>query len=72
VIGVEAVPLAVRMNGRRELVVDLLENLAGPPPAASAPAASAGERYYRGRLDAIARLLAGVVTSSGRAASPAR
>lgn len=65
VIGVEAVPLAVHRDGRGELVVGRLAALAG-----SGPDPSAREAYYRGRLEAITGLLAGVVTSCGRAASP--
>ncbi|OHD73154.1 MAG: hypothetical protein A2177_14395, partial [Spirochaetes bacterium RBG_13_68_11] len=67
VIGVDAVPLAVHWNGRREMVIGRLEDLARLSPAASAWGA-----YFRGRLDRITRLFAGVVTSSGPAASPPR
>jgi len=69
VIGVESVPLAVHWNGRHEMVVGRLASLAGP---AAGPAATAWGAYYRGRLDGITRLLAGVVSASGPAASPAR
>jgi hypothetical protein len=61
VIGVEAVPLAVHANGGGDLVVGRLAELAG-----SALAGPAWQAYFRGRLDGITRLLAGVATSSGR------
>jgi poly-gamma-glutamate synthesis protein (capsule biosynthesis protein) len=61
VIGVDAVPLAVHANGGGELVIERLSALAG-----SSPAGSAMRAYFRGRLDGITRLFAGVVTSSGR------
>jgi poly-gamma-glutamate synthesis protein (capsule biosynthesis protein) len=64
VIGVDAVPLAVRWNGRGEMVIGRLEDL-----GEASPAASAWGGYYRGRLGDITRLLAGVVTSSGPGAS---
>jgi hypothetical protein len=69
VIGVEAVPLAVHWNDRGELVIGRLSALAGPAPGFCEPAASAWGAYFRGRLDRMTRLLAGVVTSSGPAAS---
>jgi poly-gamma-glutamate capsule biosynthesis protein CapA/YwtB (metallophosphatase superfamily) len=69
VIGVEAVPLAVHWNSRGELVVGLLSALAGSASAGITPAASAWETYFRGRLDGTRRLLAGIVTSCGPAAS---
>jgi hypothetical protein len=61
VIGVEAVPLAVHANGGGDLVVGRLAEL-----AVSARGGSAWRSYFRGRLDGITRLLAGVATSSGR------
>jgi hypothetical protein len=67
VIGVDAVPLSVRWNGRGEMVIGRLADL-----GSSSPAASAWGAYYRGRLGDVTRLFAGVVTACGPAASPPR
>jgi hypothetical protein len=69
VVGVEAVPLAACWNGRGEMVIGRLSALVGPARDWSAPPPSAWAAYFRGRLDGLTRLLAGVVTSSVPAAS---
>jgi hypothetical protein len=70
VIGVEAVPLAVHGDGRGTMIIGRLEDLAGPSGQRGGRTAAAWQTYYRGRLDSISGLLAGVVTSCGPGALP--